>query len=147
MNGRKRHIVVDTNGLLLKVVIHAADIADRDGARLLLDGLRAQLPRLAHLGVDAGYQGGGVRWIEETVGWRVEVVRKPRRWGWYPEGVEPPPMPAGFPILPRRWVVERTFGWLGRNRRLSQDDEVLPATGEAWVTLAMSRVMTKRLAQ
>lgn len=147
MNGRKRHLLVDTNGLLLKAVVHAADIADREGARLLLSALPAQFPRLAHVWVDAGYQGSCVTWIEETLGWSVEVVRKPRRWMWLPEGVEPPPLPAGFQVLPRRWVVERTFAWLGRYRRLSKDYEVLPATTEAWSYLAMSMLMTARLAR
>lgn len=133
MNGRKRHLLVETGGLLLNVVVHAADVMDRDGARLLLAGQAAAQPRLAHLWVDAGYQGSCVTWIEATLGWTVEVVRKSRRWVWWPADSEPPPMPVGFPVLPRRWVVERTFGWLGRNRRLSKDYELLPATGEAWI--------------
>ncbi len=146
VNGRKRHILVDTGGLLLRVVVHAADIADRDGARFLLAEAAAACPRLQHLWVDAGYQGPCVTWIEATLGWQVAVVRKPRRWGWYPAGVAPPPLPVGFQVLPRRWVVERTFGWLGRNRRLSKDYELLPATGEAWINLAMSHLMARRLA-
>lgn len=145
MNGRKRHIVVDTNGLLLKVVVHAADIADRVGVRLLLAGQATSFPRLTHLWVDAGYRGQCVEWIQETFGWSVAVVQKPRRWGRYPAGVEPPPMPVGFQVLPRRWVVERTFAWLGRSRRLSKDYEELPRTEEAWIYLAMSLLMTKRL--
>ncbi len=132
---------------MLKAVVHAADIADRDGARRLLGAVPAQFPRLVHLWVDAGYQGNCVTWIGETLGWTVEVVRKPRRWGWYPAGVDPPPVPAGFQVLPRRWVVERTFAWLGRYRRLSKDYEVLPATTEAWMYLAMSLLMTRRLAK
>ncbi len=146
MSGRKRHLLVETGGLLLRVVVHAANVMDRDGARLLLDGQVAAHPRLAHLWVDAGYQGSCVAWIEETLGWTVEVVRKPRRWVWLPAGVEPPPMPTGFQVLPRRWVVERTFGWLGRNRRLSKDYELLPSTAEAWIYLAMSHLMVRRLA-
>ncbi len=131
----------------LKGVVHAADLADRDGARLVLAGLRAQFPRLAHLWVDAGYQGSCVGWIEATLRWTVAVVRKPRRWVWWPVDSEPPPMPVGFPVLPRRWVVERTFAWLGRYRRLSKDYEVLPATTEAWISLAMSLSMVRRLAR
>lgn len=146
MNGRKRHLLVDTIGLLVHGVVHAADIADRDGARLLLAGPAARFPRLQHLWADAAYQGPCVTWIEEILGWTVEVVRKPRRAGRYPAGVEPPPRPIGFQVLPRRWVVERTFGWLGRNRRLSKDYELLPATGEAWMYLAMSHLMVRRLA-
>jgi transposase len=87
-----------------------------------------------------------VAWIEATLGWTVEVVRKPPRRVWVQEGVEPPPMPTGFQVLPRRWVVERTFAWLGRNRRLSKDYEFLPATTEAWIYLAMSHLMVRRLA-
>lgn len=132
--------------MLLNVVVHAANVMDRDGARLLLAGQAAAHPRLAHLWVDAGYQGSGVTWIAATLGWTVEVVRKPRRWVWWPADAEPPPMPAGFQVLPRRWVVERTIGWLGRNRRLSKDYELLPATAEAWIYLAMSHLMVRRLA-
>ena len=126
--------------------MHAADIADRDGAQLLLAGQAVAQPRLAHLWVDSGYQGRCVAWIAETLGWTVEVVRKPPRRIWVPEGVEPPPRPTGFQVLPRRWVVERTFAWLGRNRRLSKDFELLPATSEAWIYLAMSHLMVRRLA-
>lgn len=147
MNGRKRHILVDTTGLLLTVHVHAANIADRDGAKLLLAGLGERFPRLAKIWVDAAYQGPCATWITETLGWDVEVVRKPRKWIWWPVDQEPPPMPAGFQVLPRRWVVERTFAWLGRYRRLSKDYEVLTTTDEAWMYLAMIRLMTVRLAR
>jgi len=139
-------LLVDTIGLVVTVVVHAADIMDRDGARLVLAGQAAAHPRLAHCWVDAGYQGTCVSWIEATLGWTVEVVRKPPRRVWVQEGVEPPAMPTGFQVLPRRWVVERTFAWLGRNRRLSKDYEFLPATTEAWIYLAMSQLMVRRLA-
>jgi putative transposase len=85
--------------------------------------------------------------VGEELGWAVEVVRRPRRWVRCPAGEEPPPAPAGFRVLPRRWVVERTFAWLGRHRRLSQDYEALPATEEAWIYLAMIKLMTARLAR
>jgi putative transposase len=133
--------------LLLKVVVHPANIQDRDGAKLLLAGLVDRFPRLAKLWVDAGYQGPCADWIRDTLLWEVEVVRKPPAWGWVAPGEEPPVRPAGFQVLPRRWVVERTFAWLGRYRRLSKDYEALPATEEAWVYLAMSRLMTVRLAR
>jgi putative transposase len=122
-------------------------VADRDGAKLLLDGLGGRFPRLAKVWVDAAYQGPCATWIAETLGWAVEVVRKPRKWIWWPAEQEPPPMPTGFQVLPRRWVVERTFAWLGRQRRLSKDYEVLPETEEAWIYLAMSRLMIVRLAR
>jgi len=147
VNGRKRHILVDTIGLLLTVRVHPADVQDRDGAKLLLAGLGERFPRLAKLWVDAAYQGPCATWITETLGWVVEVVRKPRTWVRVPADQEPPEMPSGFQVLPRRWVVERTFAWLGRYRRLSKDYEVLPETEETWIYLAMSRLMTVRLAR
>lgn len=117
---------------------------------LPLAGLATAVPRLRHLWVDAGYTGKGVAWIEAALGWRVAVVNRPRRWVWWPADAEPPPMPAGFPVLSRRWVVERPFAWLGRYRRLSKDYEVLevlPATTETWMYLAMRNLMVRRLAR
>ena len=113
----------------------------------VLEGVPARYPRLAHLWVDAGYTGKTVARIEERLGLGVSVVRKPRRWVRCPADQEPPPRPAGFQVLPRRWVVERTFAWLGRYRRLSKDYEALPATEEAWIYLAMSSLMLARLAK
>jgi len=147
VNGRKRHLLVDTIGLLVHAVVHAADISDRDGAKLVLAGIGERAPTLRHLWLDAGYQGKTVTWIEEDLGLSVTVVRKPRRWVWWPADQEPPPMPTGFQVLPRRWVVERTFAWLGRYRRLSKDYEALPETEEAWIILAMSSLMLTRLAR
>lgn len=128
------------------MVVHAANIQDRDGAKLLLTGLADRFPRLAKLWVDAAYQGPCATWIRATLHWAVEVVRKPSSWVWVGPGEEPPARPAGFQVLPRRWVVERTFAWLGRQRRLSKDYEVLPETEEAWIYLTMSRLMLVRLA-
>ena len=147
MSGRKRHILVDTTGLLLKVHVHPADVQDRDGAQLLLALLGTAFPRLAHLWADAGYQGACAAWITATLGWAVEIVRKPRRWVRVSDNQEPPPLPTGFQVLPRRWVVERTFAWLGRNRRLSKDYEGRPATEEAWIYLGMIHLMVARLAR
>jgi putative transposase len=132
---------------VLKTVVHAADGSDRDGARLVLSAITQQYPTLRHLWVDAGYQGSAVTWIEKNLGLRVTVVRKPRRWIRVAADQDPPPLPTGFQVLPRRWVVERTFAWLGRYRRLSKDYEALPATEEAWIHLAMSSLMLARLAK
>jgi putative transposase len=128
-------------------VVHAADIADREGAKLVLADIGQRMPTLRHLWLDAGYQGPTVTWIEQDLGLRVTVVRKPRRWIWWPADQEPPPLPTGFQVLPRRWVVERTFAWLGRYRRLSKDYEALPETEEAWIDFAMSSLMLARLAR
>ncbi len=147
MSGRKRHILVDTEGLLLKVRVHPANIQDRDGAKLLLILLNALFPRIAMLWVDAGYQGRCADWIRLMLGWTVEVVRKAPKRIWWPLDQEPPPLPTGFQVLTRRWVVERTFAWLGRYRRLSKDYEALPSTEEAWIYLAMIRLMVARLAR
>ena len=107
-----------------------------------------RFPRLSHLWLDAGYngKGKGKDWVEKALGFTTEVVRPPRRWVWVPEGQEPPPRPA-FTVLPRRWVVERTFWWLGQNRRMSKDYEWLPETGEAFIYVAMTRLMARRLAR
>jgi putative transposase len=148
VNGRKRHLLVDSTGLLLNVVVHEASLTDRDGARRVLEACSGPVRRqLQHLWADAGYQGAGMRALADQLGWRLEIVRRPPRWSWVPPGGEPPPMPTGFQVLPRRWVVERTFAWLGRWRRLSKDYEELPATTEAWIYLAMSRLMLARLAR
>ena len=134
MRGRKRHLLVDTEGLVLKAKVHSAKVPDQDGLKLLLESARSGLTRLKHLWVDAGYQGRGKRWAEEVLGLSVEVVRKPpkpvpekvaKRWAeeWAKEGKkvdwERLMPPREYVALPRRWVVERTFSWLGQNRRMS----------------------------
>jgi putative transposase len=165
VKGRKRHLLVDTQGLVLMAKVHRADVTDRDGIKLLLEPATIGLPRLSHLWLDAGYTGQerGAGWVESVLGWTTEIVRhtpKPApeevmmRWAkeWAKEGVKldpkrflPPEGPR--PFLPRRWVVERTFSWLSQNRRLSKDYERLPETGEAFIYVAMSRLMARRLAR
>ena len=135
MKGRKRHLVVDTQGLLLAVAVHPADVQDRDGARLVLARLGCRFPRLRRLWADAGYAGPKLGdWVQARTPWDLEIVRRS----------EPGP---GFQVLPRRWVVERTFAWLGRYRRLSKDYEERPDTTEAWIHAAMTGLMLRRLAR
>ncbi len=147
--------------MVLKAKIHSAKVPDQDGLALVLKAARERLPRLSHLWVDAGYRGRGKEWAEQELGISVEVVHrtpKPmpeeiaRIWAqeWAKEGREinwQKLLPRrGFEVLPRRWVVERTFAWLGQNRRMSKDYERLCAAGEAFVYAAMSRLMVRRLA-
>ena len=150
MKGRKRHLLVDTLGLVVKALVHPADVPDGEGGQRLLAAIphRATvLPRLRHLWVDSAYQRGFKDGVEQTRGWTVAVVKRPSRWVWVGPGQEPPEGPRGFVVLPRRWVVERTFGWLGRWRRTSKDYEYLPQTSECVIYLAMIRVMLRRLAE
>ncbi len=165
VKGRKRHLLVDTQGLVLQARVHSANIQDREGIKLLLEPARTGLPRLSHLWLDAGYTGQdkGAGWVERALGWTAEIVRHPpkpapeevmMKWAreWAKEGVKVDPKkllpPEGpRPFLPRRWVVERTFSWLGQNRRMSKDYERLPETGEAFIYAAMSRLMARRLAR
>jgi len=132
VNGRKRHILVDTLGLLLAVVVHGADIQDRDGAKLVLEKVRHCLPRLQLIWADGGYAGQLIAWVGKHCGWFLQTVLRP-------VGVK------GFVVLPRRWVVERTFGWLGRYRRLSKDYERLPETSETLIYIAMIHRMSRYL--
>jgi len=134
INGRKRHLLVDTMGLVLVVVVHTANIQDRDGARLLLAKAKGLFPRLQRIWADGGYAGKLIGWLQETCGWVLEIIKRN-------DTVK------GFKLLPRRWVVERTFGWLGRYRRLSKDYECLPGSSEAMVYWAMTRLMVRRLAR
>ena len=131
--GRKHHIVVDTIGMLLAIVVHPADIQDRDGARLVMDKLKGRFPRLRLIWADAGYAGQLVDWIQASAGYVLQVVRRPRG-------------SHQFAVLPRQWVVERTLARIGRCRRLSKDYEALPETSEAWVHIAMVHLMIRRLA-
>jgi putative transposase len=160
VRGRKRHLLVDIEGLVLKAKVHSAQVSDQDGLRLLMESARTGLSRLKHLWLDAGYEGRGKRWAEEVLGLSVEVVRKPpkptpekvaKRWAeqWAKEGEKVDWQklmpPRGFRVLPRRWVVERTFSWLCQNRRMSKDYERLCASAEAFVYAAMVRLIVRRL--
>lgn len=137
---------MDTGGLVLAAVVHAANQSDRDGARQVLVAVPEHFPLLQHIWVDAGYTGELVTWAQQRLGLRLTVVKRPSRWVRVPADQVPPPLPPGMPILPRRWVVERTFAWLGRWRRLSKDYEQLPSTEVAWIHVAMIQLMTRRLA-
>jgi putative transposase len=147
IGGRKRHLLVDTEGLVIGAAVHAADIADRDGAKLLLEKVGDRLPRMEKVWADRGYNGKIGEWIAERFGWALEIVKPPRRWVRVTAGEEPPPYPKGFIVLPRRWVLERTIAWIMRNRRMSRDYEVLAETTEALIYVAMIRLMLRRLAK
>ena len=146
MNGRgsaelaevKRHLVVDTLGLVWAVAVHSAAVQDRDGAkfvlaRLIMLKLAGMLPRLKLIWADGGYAGKLVDWVSAASGWVLQIVKRSDD-------------AKGFVVLPRRWVVERTFGWLGRYRRLSRDYETLTDSSETLIRLAMISLMARRLA-
>jgi putative transposase len=133
--GRKRHILVDTIGLILLVVVHSAGIQDRDGAKLLLAPLAHCFTKLRKIWADSGYSGNLIQWVRALRRHQrvdLEIVRRT-------DDVK------GFVVLPRRWVVERTFAWLSFNRRLSKDYEYLTATSETFIHIAMIRLMLGRL--
>ena len=132
MNGRKRHIIVDAQGLLLDVAVHPADIHDRDGAKLVVSGLSGRFPKLSLIRADGGYAGKLLDWVRENAGCELSIVKRPKG-------------ERGFKLLPRRWVVERTFAWLGNFRRLSKDYEELSEVSESWVRTAMIHLMLRRL--
>jgi transposase len=133
VNGRKRHIVVDTLGLLLVVMVTAASVQDRDGGARVLERLRFRMPSVAVVWADGGYAGRLVAYARQILKVTVDIVRKR-------EGQRT------FEVLPRRWVVERTLSWISRCRRLAHDYERLPEHSEAMVKWAMIGLMTRRLA-
>ncbi len=142
VKGRKRHIVVDTLGLILAVVVgcplgRTASIQDRDGAKLVLARLAGRFPRLRLIWADGGYAGQLVEWVTQHWGWAVTIVKRTAK-------------EKGFVVLPRRWVVEpgalwAGFGWFGRYRVLSKDYEQLPESSETLVRIVMIQIMLKRL--
>ena len=119
---------------MLAVVVHAANLQDRDGAKLVFEKIKGQFTRLKLIWADGAYAGQLVEWVKNTCGWLLEIVRRN-------QGVK------GFQLLPRRWVVERTFGWFGRYRRLSKDYEFQTDTSENMVLIAMIQLMVHRLAR
>ncbi len=147
ITGRKRHLLVDTEGLVLKVVVHPANLHDRLGAKLVLGALGSAFPRLRHSWGDQGDAGALGAWSREQLGIDLEVVypwwRQLQRYA--PGVLDAVGYQSGFHVLPRRWVVERSIAWLGRSRRLSKDYERRPATSEALIYLAGIRLLLTRL--
>ena len=134
VKGRKRHILVDTIGLILAIVVHPADIQDRDGAKLVFKKVKGAYPRLSLVWADGGYTGPLVDWVMETFGWDLEIIK--------PTSAEP-----GFHVRPWCWIVERTFGWLTKHRRFARDYELTTSSSEALILIAMIRNMACRLAR
>lgn len=132
INGRKRHILVDTLGLLVFVVVHVGSIQDRDGAKPVLQGAATKSARLAKVWADGAYAGQLIDWTARECGWELEIVKRSDQ-------------AEGFEVLPRRWVVERTLSWISNYRRLSKDYEYWESTSEAMIQLAMTHVMLQRL--
>jgi len=134
IKGRKRHLLVDTLGLILVALVHPADVQDRDGAKEVLSKAKEIYQRLRLIWADGGYSGQLVEWVKEKLGWVLEIVKRD-------------PEAEGFQVLPRRWVIERTFGWLVKYRRLRADYEVLTETDEAMIYAAMIHLMVRRLSR
>jgi len=135
IKGRKRHILTDTLGLMIEAVVHTADIQDRDGGPLLLTHVRNRFPWLSHIFADGGYAGDQFAdAAAETGKWSIEIIKRSDT-------------AKGFVLLPRRWVVERTFAWLGRNRRLAKDFERSIESASAWLFLASVQLLTRKAAR
>jgi putative transposase len=118
---------------MIGVVVHSADVQDRDGAKKVIEKIRFQCPRLAKIWADGGYAGKLEKWVEKFAGCKLEIVKRSDA-------------AQGFEVLPKRWIVERTFGWLNRYRRLSKDYEFFTQTGENLIYMAMINLMLHRLA-
>ena len=149
--GRKRHLLVDTQGFPLKVKVHTASLVDRKGAPFLLDGLHKQFPRISHLFADGGYTGSLIAWIKDHLHWETEIVPKASNNSqndWELVDGKPVKIPkpkGGFQVQRHRWKIERTFGWLIRFRRLARDYEGLPSSSEAFIHVAAIRLFLTRL--
>jgi len=137
VKGRKRHLMVDTLGLVMMVVVTAANVSDQKGACLIFErlaGVAQRIARLVRIWVDGSYKGVDfMKWVMDTYRWILEVIKRPEN-------------TKGFILLPKRWVVERTFGWFNWYRRLSKDYEVLTETSETFIYVAMTRLLLRRLA-
>lgn len=135
VKGRKRHIITDTNRFLVHAIIHSADIQDRDGAPIVLCDIRYSFPWLRHVFADGGYAGDKLKTALTKIGdWTIEIIKRSGR-------------VKGFVVLPRRWVVERTFAWLNRNRRLAKDFERSIASATAWLFMASVQFLARRIAK
>ena len=133
VNGRKRHIIVDTLGLIMAIVVHAASIQDYDGAKLVFQALGEHFKRLKVIFVDSAYGKMGLPdWVKRTFGWMLQTVLRP-------VGIK------GFVVLPKRWIVERTFAWINKYRRNSKDYERNPESSKAMIYIAMTARMLKML--
>ncbi len=121
-------------GLILSVIVHSADVQDRDGAKLLIERLKRPLNRMRIVFADGGYAGQLIDWFKEKIRWTLHIVRRSDQ-------------AKGFEVLPKRWIVERTFGWLNLYRRHSRDYEEHPENSEAMIYISMIRIMTRRLAR
>jgi transposase len=134
IKGRKRHVLTDTIGLPLSMIVHGADVQDRDGAPDLLASIRSLYPWLRHVFADGGYAGDKLKGALEGLGaWTIEIVKRSDA-------------AKGFVLLPRRWVVERTIAWLNRNRRLAKDVEATVESSVTWLYIASVKLMSRRLA-
>jgi transposase len=134
INGRKRHVITDCLGLILMVMVTAANVTDRQAARVMLPQLAARYRRISLVWADGGYTGQLVDWAKDKLRLALEVVKRSDDM-------------TGFVVLPRRWVVERTLGWLMRSRRLARDYETLPANSEAFIHWSATMLMARRLAR
>ncbi|HEX9036382.1 MAG TPA: IS5 family transposase [Ktedonobacterales bacterium] len=147
--GRKRHILVDTQGFLLAVVVHPANLQDRQGGKLVLQAMGSAFPRLQRIWADQGYTGALIPWTAQELGVRLDVVypafRQLQRYA--PDLATDLGYQPGFRVIPKRWIVERTFSWLGRQRRLSKDYERLAGSAEAFIYLVGIRLLLARLTQ
>lgn len=135
IKGRKRHLLSDTNGLLVAATVHAADVQDRDGAPALLASIQSLFPWLRHVFADGGYAGPKLQTALDRIGtWTVEIIKRSDT-------------AKGFELLPRRWVVERLIAWLNRNRRLAKDFEATLESALAWLFIASVKMLVRRVAR